>query len=97
MKSVPPCFNDYVKTLVGVALRGHPSLRLRFPAKVEVPEDGVATECHPYKIVFTVSTARWYWLRSHSDERWQRSILLIQINARQTDRSLLLLRVASVM
>ena len=38
---------------VGVALRGHPSLRLRFPPTVEVPDDGVATECHPYKCFHT--------------------------------------------
>jgi hypothetical protein len=30
---------------------------LRFPAKFEVPEDGVATECHPYMCFHTIAYA----------------------------------------
>lgn len=45
---------DCVKTPVEVALRGHPSLRFRFPPKVEVPEDGVPTEEHRESCFHTV-------------------------------------------
>jgi hypothetical protein len=31
------------RLIVGVALRGHPHVGLRFPTKFEVPKDGLAT------------------------------------------------------
>jgi hypothetical protein len=38
-------------------------LRMPFPPKVEVSEDGVATECHPYKwltsdLILTIKTRK---------------------------------------
>jgi hypothetical protein len=50
--------SDSVKTIVGVALRGHPSSGISVLEGYRNPNEGWPRSAHPYKLVFTYPRKR---------------------------------------